>query len=176
MILLCETPFVPVPVIMLSFLLSRGFCQAVTEVNQRSYPTVSSFIRTFTTSSPTCQEHHVNEDEASVVTLSQLKTMLSNHNIQLFDVRTPDEYQAGRIPQAVNIPLDTLDESLKLSPEHFLQTFEVKAPGKDDDNVVFHCRSGVRSSKALAVAHQLGFHKARHYRGGYLEWSEQQGK
>uniref|UniRef100_A0A1A7WMA0 Rhodanese domain-containing protein n=1 Tax=Iconisemion striatum TaxID=60296 RepID=A0A1A7WMA0_9TELE len=173
--LLCKTQFVPVLVIMLSFLLSRSFCQAVNEVNRRSYPTISSFLRTFTTSSPTCQEHVI-EDEASVVTLSQLKTMLSNHNIQLFDVRNPDEYQTGRIPQAVNIPLDILEESLKLSPEHFLQRFDVKAPGKDDDNLVFHCRSGVRSSKALGIAYQLGFYKARHYRGGYLEWSEQEGK
>ena len=41
---------------------------------------------------------------ASVVTYSQLKTMLSNQDIQLFDVRNPDEYQAGHIPDAVNIP------------------------------------------------------------------------
>ena len=41
---------------------------------------------------------------ASVVTYSQLKTMLANRNIQLFDVRNPDEYQAGRIADAVNIP------------------------------------------------------------------------
>lgn len=41
---------------------------------------------------------------ALVVTYSQLKTMLSNRNIQLFDVRNPDEYQAGRIADAVNIP------------------------------------------------------------------------
>lgn len=41
---------------------------------------------------------------ASVVTYPQLKTMLSNHNVQLFDVREPDEYQQGRIPDAVNMP------------------------------------------------------------------------
>lgn len=41
---------------------------------------------------------------ASVVTYQQLKTKLSNHDIQLFDVRNPDEFQAGRIADAVNIP------------------------------------------------------------------------
>lgn len=41
---------------------------------------------------------------ASVVTYQQLKTMLSNHDVQLFDVRNPDEFQAGRIADAVNIP------------------------------------------------------------------------
>lgn len=30
--------------------------------------------------------------------------MLYSKNIQLFDVRNPDEFQAGRIPGSVNIP------------------------------------------------------------------------
>lgn len=122
------------------------------------------------------------------MTHSQLKTMLSNRDIQLFDVRNPDEYQAGRISDAVNIPrkfntwaqtwekggflwlfplilflscvqisVGVLEESLKLSPERFQQKFEVRVPGKDDDNIVFYCRSGNRSAKALFIAGQLGF-------------------
>ncbi|XP_038584316.1 thiosulfate:glutathione sulfurtransferase isoform X1 [Micropterus salmoides] len=158
---------------MLSYVLSRSFCQAVAEVNRRSYPTLGSAFRAFTTSSPQCGGA---PDSASVVTYSQLKTMLSNRDIQLFDVRNPDEYQAGRIPDAVNIPLDNLEESLKLSPVHFQQKFKVKAPRKDDDNIVFHCKSGYRSSKALDIACQLGFNRARHYKGGYSEWAEQEGK
>nr|XP_046227509.1 thiosulfate:glutathione sulfurtransferase isoform X2 [Scatophagus argus] len=113
---------------------------------------------------------------ASVVTYSQLKTMLSSGDIQLFDVRNPDEYRAGRIPDAVNIPLGILEESLKLSPEQFQRKFDVRAPGKDDNNIVFHCRSGTRSSNALTIAHQLGFSRARHFQGGYSEWAEHEGK
>lgn len=111
-----------------------------------------------------------------MVTYQQLKTMLSNRNIQLFDVRNPDEYQAGHIADAVNIPLDNLEESLKLSPEGFQQKFEVKAPEKDDENIVFHCRSGKRSAKALDIARHMGFSRARHYEGGYSEWAELEGK
>ncbi|XP_054479200.1 thiosulfate:glutathione sulfurtransferase [Anoplopoma fimbria] len=158
---------------MLSYVVSRGFCQAVAEVNRLSYPTLGSVLRAFTTSGPKCSE---TPESASVVTYSQLKTMLSNRDIQLFDVRNPDEHLAGRIPDAVNIPLGNLEESLKLSPEHFQQIFEVNAPGKDDDNIVFHCKSGNRSSKALDIALQLGFSRARHYKGGYSEWAEQEGK
>ncbi|XP_022600049.1 thiosulfate sulfurtransferase/rhodanese-like domain-containing protein 1 [Seriola dumerili] len=157
-------------VVMLSYVLSRSFCQVVVEVTR---PTIGSVLRTFTTSSPKCGG---TSNNASVVTYSQLKTMLSNHNIQLFDVRNPDEYQAGRIPDAVNIPLGNLEESLKLSPESFEQKYEVKAPGKDDDNIVFHCRTGKRSAKALDIAGQLGFSRARHYEGGYSEWAELEGK
>ncbi|XP_046879363.1 thiosulfate:glutathione sulfurtransferase [Hypomesus transpacificus] len=115
-------------------------------------------------------------DSESVVSYEQLKNMLSNRNIQLFDVRNPDEYLAGRIPDAVNIPLGELEESLKLSPGHFKQTFQVPAPLKDDDNIVFHCKSGNRSVKALGIAYNLGFTRARHYKGGYSEWVEREGK
>ncbi|XP_040023439.2 thiosulfate:glutathione sulfurtransferase isoform X1 [Gasterosteus aculeatus] len=157
---------------MLSFVLSRGFCLTAAEVGGRTYPTFGSLSRAFTTSTPKCGEA---SESGSVVTHSQLKTMLSSGDIQLFDVRQPDEYLAGRIPGAVNIPLGTLEESLKLSPEHFQQTFQVKAPGKDDDNIVFHCKTGGRSSRALDVALKLGFHRARHYKGGYTEWAAQEG-
>ncbi|XP_041824349.1 thiosulfate:glutathione sulfurtransferase-like isoform X2 [Melanotaenia boesemani] len=156
--------------IMLSLVLTRRLCQVVAEVSCKSYPNVASAFRTFSTSVPTCGE------DDSVVTYSQLKNMLSKHDIQLFDVRNPDEYQAGNIPQAVNIPLDTLEDSLKLDPELFEQNFKVRAPGKDDDNIVFHCRSGKRSFTALSIAHQQGFSRARHYKGGYSDWVEQQGK
>ncbi|XP_034428213.1 thiosulfate:glutathione sulfurtransferase [Hippoglossus hippoglossus] len=150
-------------------MLSRSFCQVVAGVNCRSSPTFGSVLRTFATSSVKCGEAF---NKASVVTYSQLKTMLSVRDIQLFDVRNPDEYQAGHIPDAVNIPLGNLEESLKLSPEGFKDTFKVKAPGKDDDNIVFHCRSGKRSTKALDTSRQLGFSRARHYEGGYSEWAE----
>ncbi|CAN9506296.1 unnamed protein product [Ophioblennius macclurei] len=156
-----------------SFVLSRSYCQLATAAN-RSFPsTWTPAFRAFTTSSPNYTE---SSENASLVTYSELKTMLSSHNIQLFDVRNPDEYQAGRIAEAVNVPLDTLEESLKLSPELFEKKFEVKLPGKDDNNTVFYCRSGNRSAKALVIAYQLGFSKARHYKGGYTEWAEKEGK
>ncbi|CAG5895977.1 unnamed protein product [Menidia menidia] len=164
-----------VPVVaMLSLLLSRTLCQVVTEANLKPYTSFASFIRTFTTSGPTCGG--VDDNDTLVVTHSQLVTMLANRSIQLFDVRNPDEYQDGNIPQAVNIPLGTLEESLKLSPEIFKQKFNVKSPEKDDDNIVFHCRSGKRSLAALDIAHRLGFSRARHYKGGYSEWIELAGK
>ncbi|KAL6097815.1 tstd1 [Pungitius sinensis] len=158
---------------MLCFLLSRGFCLTAAELSGRTYPTFGSLSRTFTTSTPKCGD---TSESGSVVTYPQLKTMLSNGDIQLFDVRNPDEHLAGRIPNAVNVPLGTLEESLKLSPEDFQQTFHVKAPGKDDDNIVFHCKTGRRSSNALDIALKLGFHRARHFQGGFTEWAQREGQ
>lgn len=42
----------------------------------------------------------------SVVTYEQLKVMLARHSVQLFDVRKPEEFQAGRIPDSVNVPCE----------------------------------------------------------------------
>ncbi len=39
-----------------------------------------------------------------VVTYEQLKDMMSTGSVQLFDVREPDELEAGFIPGATNIP------------------------------------------------------------------------
>lgn len=52
-----------------------------------------------------------------------------------------------------------LEESLKLSTERFAQLFTVKAPKKEDDNIVFHCQRGRRSLTALEIAWRLGFNR-----------------
>ncbi|KAM9839705.1 thiosulfate:glutathione sulfurtransferase [Aulostomus maculatus] len=105
------------------------------------------------------------------VTYSQLKVLLSEHDVQLFDVRTSEEYQAGHIEDAVNIPVNILEESLKMHPDQFEEKFDVRLPGRDDQNIVFYCKSGNRSLTAVNTARQLGFSRARHYKGGYSEWS-----
>ncbi|XP_026794047.3 thiosulfate:glutathione sulfurtransferase [Pangasianodon hypophthalmus] len=121
--------------------------------------------------------HHTRKEKSdldSVVTYEQLKMMLANHSVQLFDIRNRDEFLAGHIPDSVNIPLGQLEESLMLSPEQFEKLFKVKAPKKEDDNIVFHCQRGRRSLTALETAWRLGFSRARHYAGGYSEWVEKE--
>ncbi|XP_028648240.2 thiosulfate:glutathione sulfurtransferase [Erpetoichthys calabaricus] len=110
-----------------------------------------------------------------VVSYEQLKRMLASHNVQLFDVRNPEEFQAGRIPGSTNIPLDILEEALKLENVMFKKSFNVEKPAVSDDNIVFHCRSGKRSFTALETAITFGYSRARHYGGGYLEWEEKEG-
>ncbi|XP_041089029.1 thiosulfate:glutathione sulfurtransferase [Polyodon spathula] len=110
-----------------------------------------------------------------VVSYEQLKKMLESHNIQLFDVRSPEEFQAGRIPSSTNIPLGELDQALKMDSETFKKLFNVEKPQKQDSNIVFQCQSGKRSATALETAVNQGYTKAKHYAGGYSEWSEREG-
>jgi rhodanese-related sulfurtransferase len=90
------------------------------------------------------------------VSIDEVKQGLADHSILLVDVREPNEFAAAHIPGAVNLPLSTFDAA-DISPQ----------PGQ---TVVFSCRSGVRSLKAIDAALSQGFDYDVHYPGAMLEW------
>jgi molybdopterin/thiamine biosynthesis adenylyltransferase/rhodanese-related sulfurtransferase len=79
-------------------------------------------------------------------------------NFVLIDVREPHEYQICNIPFARLIPLGELPKRLS----------EIQ---KSDD-IVVHCKSGMRSAKAQDLLKQSGFPKVLNMRGGILAWSD----
>lgn len=62
----------------------------------------------------------------------------------LVDVRTPQEFTAGHIPGALNIPLDELDDRMG----------EI---GRKNAPVVLYCRSGHRSGQATRLLESAGY-------------------
>ena len=76
----------------------------------------------------------------------------------LIDVREPHEYQICRIPYARLIPLGDLPKRVN----------ELDSA----DEIVAHCKSGVRSGKAVDFLKQAGFKKVRNMKGGILAWSD----
>jgi adenylyltransferase/sulfurtransferase len=76
----------------------------------------------------------------------------------LIDVREPHEYQICNIPQAKLIPLGELQKRAN----------ELSTA----DEIVAHCKSGMRSAKAVDLLKQLGFKKVRNMKGGILAWSD----
>jgi rhodanese-related sulfurtransferase len=90
--------------------------------------------------------------------LDEVKQGLAEHSILLVDVREPHEFVAGHIPGAVNLPLSSFDPA------------EIAArPGQ---TVVFSCRSGVRTLKAIGASLDAGFPYDAHYPGSMLEWAQ----
>jgi rhodanese-related sulfurtransferase len=73
----------------------------------------------------------------------------------LLDVRNPEEYQAGSIPNAVNIPLGQLRKRLGELPK--------------DREIIVHCQSGQRSYFAARFLMQEGF-IVRNLTGSYRTW------
>ena len=52
-----------------------------------------------------------------------------------------------------------IGEALSMTNKDFQTQFGASKPSVEDTNIVFHCRSGIRSKTALDIAHQLGFTK-----------------
>jgi len=76
----------------------------------------------------------------------------------LIDVREPHEYQICNIPYAKLIPLGDLPKRVS----------ELNSA----DEIVAHCKSGMRSAKAVDFLKQAGFRKVRNMKGGILAWSD----
>ena len=72
----------------------------------------------------------------------------------LIDVRTPQEYNTRHIPNAVNLPLQTLNLTIQSIPK--------------DKNIVVYCRSGNRSGQAYNYMTKIGFTNV-HNGGGFQE-------
>jgi len=76
----------------------------------------------------------------------------------LIDVREPHEYQICKIRYAKLIPLGDLPKRVN----------ELDSA----DEIIAHCKSGVRSAKAVDFLKQAGFRKVRNMKGGILAWSD----
>jgi len=89
----------------------------------------------------------------------QLESVLSEQAL-LLDVRRPDEFAAGHVPGAVNVPHDQLASRLA-------------ELGVDRDApVVVYCESGRRAGMATEVLLGAGFEDVRHLVGDMAGWRE----
>lgn len=90
----------------------------------------------------------------------------------LIDVREANEISgSGAIPNAINIPLGSVDAALKF-PKQFEQFCKGSRsfPDAEADKLIFSCQSGMRAGRAAAAAQGLGFEKVAVYPGSYSEW------
>ena len=90
--------------------------------------------------------------------VEDLKQRLDNkEDVFILDVRDPHEYQICNIGGHM-IPLNDLPRRIgELDPTR---------------ETVVHCRSGVRSAKAVEFLQQAGFTNVKSLAGGILAWAE----
>lgn len=90
-------------------------------------------------------------------------------DLVLLDVREPDEYQAGHLPQAVNIPRGVLEFQVAAHPA---LACEPGAPelARFERPICVYCRSGGRSALAAATLANMGFTNVKSLSGGFVEW------
>ena len=99
-----------------------------------------------------------NPDE---VTVQDMKKALDDPKlgIRVIDVREADEYQIARVPGVPLFPLSVL-------PQRFTDL-------DPNQQIYVHCKSGVRSMKALRFLREQGFKYVKSVKGGILAWSDQ---
>ena len=117
----------------------------------------------------TVAEHHLSEvrqlvdayltarDSMEPIPAAELLERAREGLVTVLDVRPPEEYAAGHLPGAVNIPLSDLEKHLNHLPE-----------GKE---VVAYCRGPycILAFDAVATLRAHGI-PARRYEAGYPEW------
>lgn len=98
-----------------------------------------------------------------VITWRELQALDTAREVQLVDVRTPEEFEIGTLPNAINLELDHLRQNL--------HRLDAARP------VVVFCQIGVRGYLAYRILRQRGFASVRNLTGGiktYLWATEKQ--
>ncbi len=97
--------------------------------------------------------------QANILNVNEFeKKIFSEKNIQLIDVRTPEEYQQGHIKNAININI-------------YDANFEKEIQKLDKSKPVYiYCRSGNRSRSAAQVLAKNGFKTIYDLQGGIGAW------
>ena len=97
--------------------------------------------------------------EAESITPSQLKAQRDSGKAPVvIDVRTPEEFAAGHIPGAVNIPYDVVATRVS----------EIDAP----NGVALYCMVGPRARKGETALLRAGYASVLHLEGGLAAWQE----
>lgn len=95
-------------------------------------------------------------DYYTITDLNTLKRITKTQKALLIDVRQPAEYASGHIPQAINIPLQTLTENLAQIPQ--------------DRPVIFYCTTGYRTAIAVMTLQMLGYANVRGFPPSFQGW------
>ena len=81
----------------------------------------------------------------------------------LIDVREPMEWNLGRIPGAVHIPLGMLESKIENAASR-------------DARVVLYCARGNRSALAADTLQNMGYANVSSMAGGWLAWAQDVGE
>lgn len=99
------------------------------------------------------------------MTVQELKQILDTNTGEylLVDVRNPNEYEIGKIPNSVLIPLQDIEQGKGIDQVKSLL---------NGHKLIVHCKSGMRSAKALGILQEAGI-EGINVKGGILAWSKE---
>lgn len=98
------------------------------------------------------------DPDFKVVNVEKYEQAIKQKDVQLVDVRTPEEFKEGHIKGATNIDFFSDD---------FLTQFDAY---DKNEPLYLYCRSGNRSAKASKKLSEAGFKNIVDLEGGYKAW------
>ena len=112
-------------------------------------------------STTSCKNDKQISGDIQVVSPEEMETLLELEDVQLVDVRTPEEYKEGYIENSQNIDYKshTFDEDI--------EKLDKAKP------VVLYCRSGKRSARCAKKLKDAGFIKIYDLEGGISRWQHE---
>lgn len=85
--------------------------------------------------------------------------LVGDNNAVILDVRSPEEFNSGKIPNSINIDI--------YKGQGFIYLVDDLDKSK---NFYVYCRSGARSGQACSVMNKMGIPNAYNLLGGIMEW------
>jgi adenylyltransferase/sulfurtransferase len=106
-------------------------------------------------------ESTAEEEPMEEMTATELKRRLERgDDLQIIDVREPNEYQIGRLEESKLIPLGQVVGRMSEIDE--------------SRETVIHCKGGVRSAKAIEALKRAGYGgRLINLKGGITAWSDE---
>jgi rhodanese-related sulfurtransferase len=128
-----------------------------------THPTVTALIdyEQFCGVAPAATEVAVStaNSNGTETDVNELKRKIdAKEDFFLLDVREPNEYQIGKIPGTMLIPLGEVPQRVNEIPR--------------DKEIIVHCKMGGRSAKAAAFLRQQGYTNVKNLKGGITDWSD----
>lgn len=96
--------------------------------------------------------------EYKKITSDEAKNIMLTEKPIVVDVRSLEEYNEGHIPNAISVPLETIENEA-----------EIKLKNKDD-LILVYCRSGRRSREATLRLIEKGYTNVIDF-GGIQDWN-----
>ncbi|MGB1700385.1 MAG: rhodanese-like domain-containing protein, partial [Nannocystaceae bacterium] len=101
------------------------------------------------------------------VSAVELQQLLDERAVALVDARLPEKFDAGHIPSAINLPADTVAETLQVQ----------SLPIDKEQMVVTYCDGGscaVSEYLATVLRDEAGCREVHVLEGGFLAWTDAQ--
>ena len=93
-----------------------------------------------------------------IISVKDAVLLTNREACTIIDVRSEEKFNAGHIPDAINIPFIKLPE------------FIDKLKNKSKKTILLYCGSGNSSGKAMKLLSQKGFESVMSIEGGFAEW------